>query len=150
MDRIISPFAMNTDQIIQELVEQYEQNEEDLRQFNHRNLVNLLVRYRRQRYPHRDVVQLNSPFAMHSDEILRELANRFDVNSNNLNGLEHEVLAQLLNDFRLNGVDNQAIERAINTRNLPPVILDQLGGRKNRKSKKKTQHKRRSIHNVRY
>lgn len=150
MDRIISPFAMNTDQIIQELVEQYEQNEADLRQFNHHNLVNLLVRYRRERYPDRDVVRLLSPFAMHSDEILRELENRFNVNSNNLNGLEHEVLVQLLNDFRLNGVDNQALERAENTRNIPPVILDQLGGRKNRRSKKKAQHKRRSTHNARY
>jgi hypothetical protein len=150
MDRIISPHAMFSDEIIQELVEQYEQNEEVLRQLNHRNLANLLVRYRRERYPDRDVVRLISPFAMRSNEILFELENRFHVNSNNFNGLEREVLAQLLDDFRLNGFNDEALQRAHNTRRLPNDNLDQLGGRKNRRSKKKAQHKRRSTHNARY
>lgn len=152
--RLLHPAAMTTQELRTELLDTYHFNP-DLDpqiqfltpELNRRRLVEILLRLRANQAPELPAAWAN-PVAwplnldpledelMDIDDIIVELSGNYSLNAVTLARLPHHILVELLQNFRLNGYNQEAYN----------TITRVTGGRK-RKSKQRRINKRRSYRN---
>jgi len=76
VQRQIDPFAMFTNELINELVNIYRQRREVIQQLNHNALAQLLRAFRN---PGPPIQQLLNPYAMLTNELITELVDRYQL-----------------------------------------------------------------------
>jgi hypothetical protein len=154
--RLLHPAAMTTQELRTELLDIHRFNPDldpqiqllprENRDLYRHALVEILIRLRANQPPmlpagwanpfmepppHDDFVRVEN---MTSNELITELTSNYPLNAETLTPLPIEVLAQLLENFRLRGYNQTEFENAIARR----------GGRRKRKSKQGRKNRRRS------
>ena len=152
---LLMPFIMTTEELRSELLNTFHFNP-DLDpqvqfltpELNRERLVQILNRLRANQDPELppawanpvdfplNFVPLEDANVMNIDDIIRELSGNYPLNVATLTRLPHNILARLLQEFRLNGYNQDVYNR----------ITRVTGGRK-RKSKQRRTNKRRSYRN---
>jgi hypothetical protein len=146
------PAAMTTQELRAELIDRFhfnpdldQQNQFLSPELNRRRLVEILIRLRSNQEPVLPPGWAN-PVAwpvnvapieddlMERDDILYELSGNYPLNVETLDRYPHHILVQLLQEFRLNGFDQERYD----------AITSRVTGGRKRKSKQRRLNKRRS------